>query len=252
MKLTRDIALIGGGNAAFNLSAPSDCHIYLIDGGNGELALVDAGMGGKYGATDQIIANMRADGYDPARLTSLFLTHYHADHAGGAWDWLERYPDLRIVGSALTARVMQAADEAAISLPEARDGGMYPADYRLIAVPCEAGFIDGQAFRFGNLTITPYDTPGHCAGHVSLLVTGGELRYLLAGDLVFWGGTIVAQNIHDCNLQDYAASVKRVAEEIEFDALLPGHLAISLRDGKRHVLKAHEVFQRLGVPRNAV
>ena len=85
-----------------------------------------------------------------------------------------------------------------------------------------------------------------------MLIENGEVVYFIGGDLVFWGGTIVAQNIHDCSLQDYAASVARVEREIEFDALLPGHLAISMRDGKRHVTKAHEVFARLGVPRNAV
>jgi len=252
LKLSDDITLIGGGNTGFNLSAPLDCHIYLIDGGHGELALVDAGMGGKYGQTERIIANIRRDGYAPARITSLFLTHYHADHAGGCWDWLERLPNVEVIGSPLTAEVMQTANEAAISLPEARAGGMYPPDYTLVAVPCVGDFIDGRSFQFGKLTITSFDTPGHSAGHVSLLIENGEVVYFIGGDLVFWGGTIVAQNIHDCSLQDYAASVARVEREIEFDALLPGHLAISMRDGKRHITKAHEVFARLGVPRNAV
>ena len=252
MKLSRDISLIGGGNAAFNLSAPLDCHVYLIDGGQGELALVDTGMGGKYGATEQIIENLRFDGYELERITTLYLTHYHADHAGGTWDWMERIPNLEVVGSPLTSDVMIRGDESAISLPEARDGGMYPADYTLIPCQVGPGLIDGRTITFGNLAITPFDTPGHCAGHVSLLMENGDLTYLVGGDLVFWGGTIVAQNIHDCSIQDYAASVKRIVEDVKFDALLPGHLAISMRDGKRHVEKAHDIFQRLGVPKNAV
>lgn len=252
MRLTNDISIVGGGNTGFNISAPHDCHIYLINGGNGELALVDAGMGGKYGETDRIIDQIQRDGYDLARVTTLFLTHYHADHAGGTWDWGNRLPQLRVAGSPLTAKVLQTADEAAISLPEARAGGMYPQDYVLTAWNCEPDLIDSKTFGFGNLRITPFDTPGHCDGHVSLLVEGGELRYFISGDLVFWGGTIIAQNIHDCSIQNYQASVARVAKEIEFDALLPGHFTVSLRDGKRHVLKAHEIFTRLGVPRNAV
>ena len=57
MRLTKDICLVGGGNSGFGLSAPLDCHVYVIDGGS-EAAIVDAGMGGKYGATEQILANI--------------------------------------------------------------------------------------------------------------------------------------------------------------------------------------------------
>jgi hydroxyacylglutathione hydrolase len=252
MRLTNDISIVGGGNTGFNISAPLDCHIYLINSGSGELALVDAGMGGTYGETDRIIDQIQRDGYEIDRISTLFLTHYHADHAGGTWDWGTRLPNLRVVGSPLTAKVMETADEAAISLPEARAGGMYPQDYTLNAWKCDPGLIDSRVIKFGRLNITPFDTPGHCDGHISLLVEGGELRYFLGGDLVFWGGTIVAQNIHDCSIQNYQASVARITREVEFDSLLPGHFTISLRDGKRHLSKAHEVFSRLGMPRNAV
>jgi hypothetical protein len=43
-----------------------------------------------------------------------------------------------------------------------------------------------------------------------------------------------------------------MAGNVEFDSLLPGHLTISMRDGKRHLEQAVKVFERLGVPRNAV
>ena len=251
MRLTDDVSIVGGGNTGFNLSAPLDCHIYLINGGNGELALVDAGMGGTYGQTEQIIEHIQRDGYDPNRITTLVLTHYHADHSGGTWDWGTRLPNLRVIGSPLTARVMQDGDEAAISLPEARAGGMYPQDYTLTKWPCEPDLIDSRVFQFGKLTITPFDTPGHCAGHVSLLIEGGELRYFIGGDLIFYGGTIVAQNIHDCSIQEYSASVARMVKDVEFDSLLPGHYTISMQDGKRHLEKAHQIFCQLGVPRNA-
>ena len=252
MKLSEDISVVGGGNTGFNISAPLDCHIYLIDGGEGELALVDAGMGGKYGETDRILENIRRDGYDPERITKLFLTHYHADHAGGAWDWLERFGSLEVIGSPLTSEVMISGNEEAISLPAARDAGMYPQDYTLVPCACSPELVDGRSVRFGRLTITPFDTPGHCDGHVSLLISGGELTYFVGGDLIFWGGTIVNQNIHDCSIQNYRDSINRMANIAEFDSLLPGHLTLSMRDGKRHLEQAVKVFERLGVPRNAV
>lgn len=252
MRLSGDVSVVGGGNTGFNISAPLDCHIYLIDGGNGELALVDAGIGGTYGETERIVENIRRDGYDPERITKLFLTHYHADHAGGAWDWVERLPSIEVVGSQLTADVLTAGDEAAIALPDARNAGMYPADYSLIPCTVRSGLTDGRSFRFGKLDITPFDTPGHCDGHSSMLIEGGEATYFVGGDLIFWGGTIINQNIHDCSIQNYRQSIVRMAETVRFDALLPGHLTISMRDGKRHLEQAVKVFKRLGVPRNAV
>jgi hydroxyacylglutathione hydrolase len=249
MRLTADVALVGGGNNGFDISAPLDCHVYLLDGGD-ELALVDAGVGGRAGDTDRILANVEADGYDLGKVRRLLLTHYHADHAGGAAELRDRL-GCRVHGSSLTARALAAGDEEAISLPFAKRAGVYPADYVFQACPCEGDLVEGETFAVGRLTVTVFETPGHCRGHVSLLVRGGDRRYLLGGDLVFWGGTIIAQNIHDCVIQEYAASTIRLAG-VDFGALLPGHFAISLNDGKRHVDKAAADFGKLMIPRNAL
>jgi hypothetical protein len=40
--------------------------------------------------------------------------------------------------------------------------------------------------------------------------------------------------------------------DVDFDALLPGHLAISLTNGKRHIDHAAAQFRKLMIPRNAV
>jgi glyoxylase-like metal-dependent hydrolase (beta-lactamase superfamily II) len=249
VRLTRDVAVIGGGNLGFNISAPLDCHIYLIDGGD-ELAIVDAGMGGVYGETETIIANIVEDGYDLGKISTLLLTHYHADHAGGTADFHARF-GLEVAGSALTARTLETADEEAISLPFAKKAGFYPADYVFQACPVKRVLAEGDTFNVGHLKVTAYETPGHCRGHLSYLVEGGMRTYLISGDLVFFGGTIVAQNIPDCIIQEYSESTIKMAG-IPFDALLPGHLSISLRDGKRHVDQAAKQFGQLMIPRNAV
>jgi hypothetical protein len=80
-------------------------------------------------------------------------------------------------------------------------------------------------------------------------MTGRDRSYLIGADLVFWGGRILLQNIHDCRIEAYAASVKKMAAR-EFDALLPGHLQISLRGGKAHLDAAAAAFAQLGVPPN--
>jgi glyoxylase-like metal-dependent hydrolase (beta-lactamase superfamily II) len=247
VRLTSDVALVGGGNFGFSLTSPGDCNVYLIDGGD-ELALVDAGIGGTAGSADRILETITADGYDPARISHLLLTHYHADHAGGAAEMRDRL-SCAVHGSPLTAKTLETADEAQISLPAARDAGFFPADYRLQACPCTGDLVEGETFQVGRLTVTPIDTPGHADGHVSLLVEGGDRTYLIQGDVVFFGGTILLQKTHDCSIQKYADSVARL-NTLEFDAFLPGHLGISLANGKRHIDAAHAIFSKLGVPRN--
>ena len=80
MKLTDRIYLVGSGAVGFGMTDPFDCHVYLLDGG-GELALIDVGAG--MGA-EAIVENVRREGFDPARIRHVVLTHAHGDHAGGA------------------------------------------------------------------------------------------------------------------------------------------------------------------------
>ena len=249
MRLTPDIALVGGGNTGFDISAPLDCHMYLIDGGD-ELALVDAGIGSTASGKEQILRNIKEDGFDTGRIGKLLLTHYHADHAGGAREMHDAL-GVEVHGSPLCIDVLSRGDEDAISLPFAKRAGFYPADYVFESCPGVPALVEGHQFTVGRLQVTVYETPGHSAGHVSLLIEGGERSYLVGGDLIFYGGTIVAQNIPDCSIQDYGKSTIKMAG-VEFDALLPGHFTISLRNGKRHVDAAAKQFQQLMIPKNAL
>jgi hydroxyacylglutathione hydrolase len=249
VKLTPEIGLVGSGGFGFDLTSPSDCHVYLLDGGN-EIALVDAGAGGNVGNSQLIHDTIVADGYDPARIKKLLLTHFHFDHAGGAAELHQRY-GCEVFGSPLTARVIAAADEDRISLPGAKAAGYIPADYRLQACPVTPALVEGAVITVGKLTVAVIETPGHCDGHVSLLVSGGDRRALVQGDVVFAGGLIFLQNVPDCSIQNYAASVQKLAG-LEFEAFLPGHLSISLRNGKKHIDAAAAQFAKLGVPKSIV
>lgn len=249
MRLTPDIALVGSGAFGFDLTSPGDSHVYLIDGGD-ELALIDAGCGGSIGDSELILRTAKADGFDLDRVSRLLLTHYHFDHMGGAAEIRARL-GLTVHASPLTAKALSEGNEELISLPGAKAAGYIPADYRLAACPAEPSLIEGATFNVGRLSVRVFETPGHAAGHVSFLIEGGERTALIQGDVVFAGGTIFLQNVPDCSLQDYAASVKKL-NELDFEAFLPGHLSISLRDGKRHVSAAAAQFEKLMVPRNLI
>lgn len=244
MRLTAEIYLIGSGRLGFDLTDPLDCHVYAIDGGD-EIAIIDAGLGRQ---TEQLLANLRADGLDPARVGTIVLTHAHGDHGGGLAR-LRALTGARVVAPAEAAPWIEAADEAKISLPAARAAGFYPPDYRWQPCPVDAALADGDTLPVGRLTLQAIETPGHCRGHCAYLLAGAAGRHLFAGDLVFWGGRVSLQNIWDCSIQALAASLEKL-DGLEIAALLPGHGLLPLTGGQAHIDRALAIFRALGVPPN--
>ena len=57
----------------------SSCNVFLVIDGD-RLTLIDAGNGAPRGS---LLAQLRADGIDPAAITDILLTHEHPDHIGG-------------------------------------------------------------------------------------------------------------------------------------------------------------------------
>lgn len=249
VRITDEVYVVGGGIAnAFGLSDDPDCHIYLVDGGE-ELALIDCGMASG-NSLERILANVRAEGLDPAKITKLIVTHYHMDHAGGAARFRE-WLGVEVVAPADAADALRTGDERAVALDVAKTAGFYDADYRFEPVEVAQEVSEGNRIHVGSLELEVFETPGHCDGHVSLLLRGRERSYLFAGDAVFSGGRVVLQNIHDCSIQKSAESIAKLAR-LEFDALLPGHAAICLDGGTKHVAIANKACQSLFVPKNLV
>lgn len=244
MKLTDDVYLVGGGDYGFNLTHRLDCHTYLIDGGD-ELALVDAGFGP---GTKEILALIAADGFDPGRIGKILVTHYHADHAGGCAA-MKRATGAALYASVEAAPTIRVADADQIGLNWAKQFGFYPADYEWEPAEVEEEFSDGSTLRVGELELEAIATPGHCYGHYCLRLQGRDRSYMFTSDCVFWGGAIILQNVPDSNVQLYAASCDRLAS-LEWDAMLPGHHLISLRNGRRHAEAAAKEFNRIGLPRD--
>jgi hydroxyacylglutathione hydrolase len=243
MKLTERVYLVGSGSSGFSLSHHTDCHVYLIDGG-GELGLIDAGVG-----LDQseILDNVRAHGFAPTDIKYLFLTHVHADHAGGAAELRATCPGLKVLVSADVADVLRLGDEKAISLDMGKRAGYYEPQYHFSPCPVEVELADGQEIPVGDLRLQAVDTPGHSRGHMAFTMAQGGMTTLFCGDALFFGGRILLQNIPDCDLQAYLRTIEKLAR-LEIDVFLPGHGSISLRDGQRHIEAALSWNERCLVP----
>ena len=242
MRIDPSVYLVGSGQFGFDLTDPYDCNVYLFDAG-GAYVLFDAGTG--MGA-DQMLDVCRQDGLDPAGIGHLFLTHAHSDHGGGAAHVRER-TELRVYAGPDTARIVSAGDEEAVSLPAARAGGMYPADYVYRPCPVERVLAPGEVVGIGSLKIEAIPTPGHSHDHHCYLVATPHKRYLVGGDAIFFGGKILLQNTYDCSLPDMLASIQRLAG-YSFEALLTAHLNFSLNRGRRHVETACAIIDKLGCP----
>lgn len=244
MRLTERIYLVGGGRLGFGLSNAYDCHVYAIDGGS-EIALIDAGAGLDL---DVIVQRLRFDGLEPSRLRYLLLSHCHADHAGGAAHWHERFR-LDVLAHPTTARAVAQADLDAISLRPAIAAGIYPPDYRFLPCPIAGHLTGGDTVRIGDLTLTAYDAPGHAAGQLAFLLDHANHRALFSADAVFHNGRIMLLNTADSDLHAALDTVRRLAT-LAPHALLPGHLTISLSAGAAEIDRALSAINRLEIPPN--
>jgi glyoxylase-like metal-dependent hydrolase (beta-lactamase superfamily II) len=242
MRLIDGVHLVGGGDLGFGLSHRSDGHMYAIASG-GEVALIDVGTGLD---TDSVVRHLRDDSLDPAAISRLFVTHYHPDHAGGLASW-RRHTGATTFAGRDGASAIEAGDEETCGLAAGRRARLYPQDWRLEPCPVDTRLDDGWSVDIGELRLLAISTPGHCRGHMSFLLTGAPVSVLFSGDAVFWGGAVVLQNVPDVSIPESAESLERLAQ-LEFDGLLPGHLAISLSNGRRHVEAAVEHFRNLRLP----
>jgi glyoxylase-like metal-dependent hydrolase (beta-lactamase superfamily II) len=216
--------------AGSDLTDAYDCNVYAIFGRDRAL-LVDAGAG-------------RVPLDVPPEVDAVILTHLHADHAAGARALGER--GLPILAHPWTAEGLAVGDEERSGLARARSWGMYPADQRLDAWPTVERIDERAELDLGDCLVTVVPTPGHAAGHISLLIEAGT-RSLIAGDLIFPGGTISLQVMPDCSIDAIWQSIEHV-RVLQPDALYAGHLAPVTSDALSHLDAALEKFRAGRIP----
>jgi glyoxylase-like metal-dependent hydrolase (beta-lactamase superfamily II) len=156
-----------------------------------------------------------------------------------------------IYASGAIADSLRIGDEKATSVDVAKQAGIYPLDYHLEPCPVDHELEEHATVEVGSLRFTVLDTPGHSDGHVSLLLEDAGRTTLFAGDVIFFGGKILLQNIHDCRIDALSSSLRKL-RQLAVSALFPGHLTVSLSDGQRHIERANQVLDRLLIPEQMV
>jgi glyoxylase-like metal-dependent hydrolase (beta-lactamase superfamily II) len=144
--------------------------------------LIDTGLGPRtyessnfkcYGG--QLLPNLERAGLDPADIDIVFFTHMHSDHVNGA--------------------VREVNGETALTFPNARylvrSAEWHRFDNKSASRASVADALkllehriefaeEGEEIVPGVRVLA---TPGHTAGHASLLVTAGEERVIILGDI---------------------------------------------------------------------
>src|SRR5687768_2926966 len=163
-------------------TTPADfINSYLVEGADGTLTLVDAGM---RGAHKKLLAALDELGRKPGDVTHLLLTHAHADHTGGARRMQEE------TGSAVSTHEREAVYVREGRMP-ASDSSTFggrlmsrlPGKAKGFApVELASTFEDGDVLPLAG-GITVVHTPGHTPGHCSFLHPSSGV--LITADAIF-------------------------------------------------------------------
>jgi glyoxylase-like metal-dependent hydrolase (beta-lactamase superfamily II) len=161
-------------------------------------------------------AQLAARGIDPAGIALIVMTHLHYDHASG----LSQFPRATVV---VDEREWEAARPG--RMRDGYLGHLFPASQDWRTIPGDADEID----LLGDGTLRLLSTPGHTAGHRSVvlrLASGGEL--LLTGDAAYARQTIDDNLVPVLTWDDdtYKSSLRRVRDWVGAHPgapVIPGH-----------------------------
>lgn len=232
------IRIVASGWLGLAATCDQDATAYLVSDSisdsisdGAEAALIDAGCGL---ATEAVLAAV-----GPARVSTILLTHAHADHAAGAAALAAAW-GAEVRADPATARILRAADEEAAGLVAARGAGVYPDAVRLVPTAVR-DLAPDETVPVGSLRITPLATPGHAAGHTCYLTTVAGRRVAFTGDLVFSRGRVAVLGTPDTDLAALRASIAALTRWAP-DVLLPGHGEPVLSEAGRHLQVALDAF----------
>jgi len=140
--------------------------------------IVDAGI---KGSSDKILAAMKANGVKPEDVSLIIITHAHTDHYGGLGA-LKNYISAPVAVHESEAEFLKSGTSAPVNL--------HGILFRIVKLFFKSSNISrvapdvliGDKFELGGYGVdgTVIHTPGHTAGSVSIILSGGEV---IVGDM---------------------------------------------------------------------
>ncbi len=158
--------------------------LVLVDTGAGR-RLADSTPGGFLARLGNVVANLKASGYEPSQVDVVLLTHLHPDHVGGLLDAAGTpiFPRAEVRVAAAEAGFWLSEGQAAKAPEEARPR------VQLVQQTARALIAAGkwQTFTWGDEVAPGFravQANGHTAGHTAFELASDGQRLLLWGDTV--------------------------------------------------------------------
>lgn len=159
--------------------------------------------GGDAKTGQQILANIRTLGFDPAKVKVLLNTHQHFDHAAGLAALKRAAPGAKLYASAKDGAIIAAGGKGDPFLKGAR--------FEYAPVKPDVTLKDGQKVSLGGVTLTAHLTGGHTAGCTTWtfpVTVAGKVRQALVhcSSSVLPGYRLVPPETYPGQAADYARS----------------------------------------------
>jgi glyoxylase-like metal-dependent hydrolase (beta-lactamase superfamily II) len=137
---------------------------FLIEGDNGELALVEAGP---HSTFESLKSNVSTLGFDFEQIKHVFLTHIHFDHAGAAWALAQHGATIYVhpAGAKHLSDPTKLYNSAKMIYGDKMEylwGQMNGIAPTQIYTPSQ-----GEKVAVGSLELTAWHTPGHAVHHIA-------------------------------------------------------------------------------------
>ncbi|MCJ2096760.1 MBL fold metallo-hydrolase [Methylobacterium sp. J-072] len=176
-------ALLKRAGLPANGPSPEPVNAFLIRRGERHW-LLDAGCGTVLGpGFNRVTAALAAEGVRPDQVETIWLSHLHADHAGGLLMPSRR---ARFANAELVLQDREVAywsdAGARASAPAALSSMFDTAQAVLSAYPDRIRRISGEVELAPGIHALPL--PGHTPGHMGVLIADGSERLLIWGDIV--------------------------------------------------------------------
>ena len=188
---------------------------------------------------------------DPKRLTYLFLTHSHFDHAGSAPFLKRNLPRLKVAAGKVAADIFKRPNAIrliqSLSKPmeEKWRAQLGDVDMTFRGLDLDRVLEDGEEIKLEDGTrIRVIATPGHTRDTVCYYLP--ELKALVGGEAV--GSFDRHYNVRPgflSSYDDYLSSLEKL-KKLKVDVLLLGHFYALTADAQEMIPKAIEATQKFG------
>jgi len=209
MKIANNVALlsVGGQKAMY----------FVLTWDENNLALIDAGFPGHGDAIVQAIAD---EGFNPANLTHIFITHQDWDHVGCVKDLQKQAPNLKVLAHEEEAPYIDGqklpikldnwlAKYDTLTDDERTRADSWRAVYESSPIPITQILCDGEVLPIcGGIEVV--HTPGHTPGHIVLYLK--ESNIMVCGDACnINAGKLTGSNpVYTFDMNQATASLEKI------------------------------------------